>query len=313
MLKNTYHIIYAKASRLVLNKKFTLFSDIVLLIGSAYLLVKKVFDFSISGWLLNHVLQQTAVNMYVAISIIILVSAFFIKALSLIFEAFPITKHLNVEPEEISECLQVMNNEIMAHIKKCDSSTPPNINKFNEQHSFDINTRLIAESLSEHIKKSIDTMKIKRKDLFISLYTYSKDKNELEYELHFDPKRDLIKSKRIFLNHSKFENYECVKCMKSSNSTAYQSSIEKYSKGNSKRFKTFTHYLGCKLETNGNIFGFLNIEFHNQVVFIDEDEMQDFMEENIFPFKLLFEYQYLKGQFFNRLEELDKNWELSKK
>jgi hypothetical protein len=34
------------------------------------------------------------------------------------------------------------------------------------------------------------------------------------------------------------------------------------------------------------------------------------MEDNIFPFKLLFEYQYLKRDFFRKFEMFDKNWEV---
>ena len=69
--------------------------------------------------------------------------------------------------------------------------------------------------------------------------------------------------------------------------------------------------MGCKLESNSEVFGFLNIEFHNHHLFMDEDEMQDFMEENIFPFKLLFEYQYLKRDFFNKFEKFEDHFEVA--
>jgi hypothetical protein len=88
-------------------------------------------------------------------------------------------------------------------------------------------------------------------------------------------------------------------------------SKKEYSKGSPKRHKTFQQYMGCKLESNNTIYGFLNIEFHNHDVFVDEAEMQDFMEEIIFPFKLLLEYQYLKAQFFSKFEKLKDNWEVS--
>ena len=70
-----------------------------------------------------------------------------------------------------------------------------------------------------------------------------------------------------------------------------------YSKGNSKRHESIQHYLGCKLEIDGRVAGFLNIEIHNRRVFGDEDEMRDFMEAHIFAFKLLYEYQYLREIF----------------
>jgi len=117
----------------------------------------------------------------------------------------------------------------------------------------------------------------------------------------------------IDLEGIEYSQYECVKCMNSSASTSYVIAKEGYARGGSKRYKTVKQYMGCKLETNGYDFGFLNIEFHNQAIFVDEDEMQDFMEENIFPFKLLLEYQYLKKEFFRRFEELDKHWEIEKR
>ena len=311
MLKKAYKIVYTKSSRFILGHKITAFSEAIILLASGYLLVKKGFGLSISGWLLNNALHQSAVNMYVYTSGIVLIAAILIKVLSLIFQHFPAIKHSAVAPEEISECLQVMNKEISGHIIKCDSDIAPNLRKIREQHSFDVNTRLVTESLAEHIRKSISTINVKRKDIFISLYSLNTANNQLVYELHYDPRRDLIKSKIIDLNKGKYSDYECVKCMKSEASTSYVLSKNKYSKGNAKRHKTLEQYMGCKLETNGQVFGFLNIEFHNHSIFVDEDEMQDFMEENVFPFKLLLEYQHLKKEFFTRFEEYENHWEVA--
>ncbi|MFZ5428572.1 MAG: hypothetical protein ACOZEN_16540, partial [Thermodesulfobacteriota bacterium] len=83
-------------------------------------------------------------------------------------------------------------------------------------------------------------------------------------------------------------------CMKSFDSTTYMVDRSGYSRGNSKRHKTVQQYMGCKLEADGSVYGFLNIEFHNNSIFATEEEMQDFMENNIFPYKALLEYQFLK-------------------
>lgn len=308
MLRKIYRFIYTKTSRFVLGHKLSVFSDAIVLSASGYLLVKKSFNFSISGWLFNNALHQSGVDVYVYVSGAILILAIIVKVLSLIFIHFPATKHATVEPEEISECLQVMNKEISNHIVKCDSSDSPSLRKIRDQHSFDVNTRLVAEALAEHIRRSISAINVKRKDVFISLYSYDKLNKTLNYELHYDPRRDLVRSKVVDLADQKYDQYECVKCMKSTASTSYIIDKEKYAKGNSKRHKTLEQYMGCKLETNGFVFGFLNIEFHNNSVFSDEEEMQDFMEQNIFPFKLLLEYQYLKKEFFNRFVEYEKHW-----
>ncbi len=84
-----------------------------------------------------------------------------------------------------------------------------------------------------------------------------------------------------------------------------------YAKGDSKRYKTFSQYMGCKIESNGKVYAFLNIEFHNHQVFMEVEDAQDFMEENVYPFKLLLEYQYLKREFFAKFCEFDKHWEVA--
>lgn len=276
------------------------FSDAIIIGASGYLLTKKAFDISISGWLLENALQQPAVDAYVYLSGATLVAAIILKMSSIVFVHFPAVKHATVEPEEISECLLVMNKEIFGHISKCDSSDPPCLREISEQHSFDVNIRMVAESLAEHIEKSVGAIKVKRKDVFISLYSYDYENGCLSYELHHDSRRDSVSSKVLCINDEKYAEYECIKTIKSSASASYVINKKKYAKGNSRRHKTLEQYMGCKLEMNGCVYGFLNIEFHNNPVFVDEEEMQDFMEERIFPFKLLLEYQYLKRNFFDR-------------
>lgn len=309
-MKRLYLKFYTAIGRFILGRYCKLFSDLTLLISSSYLLLKKAFDFSISGWLLNNALHQSGVNLYVYFSAVALIAAVVIKLLSILFENFPPSKHATVEPEEISDCLQSMNKEILGHIVKCNDGLA-NVRQLCEQHSFEVNLRVITEALAEHIRKSIDSIKVKRKDLFISVYRYDEQKNLLAYELHYDHKRDLVKSKVIDLASDKFKEYESVKCFISENSTSYVHDKNRYAQGSSKRYKTIQHYLGCKLETNGYVVGFLNIEFHNGAVFADEEAMQDFMEENIFPFKLLLEYQYLKHDFFNKFSNFEDNWRVA--
>ena len=86
----------------------------------------------------------------------------------MLFEQFPPAKHSTVEPEEISDCISVMNKEILGHIKKC-CVEPVDVTRLNEQHAFEVNMRVITEALAEHIRKSIDSINIKRKDLFLLL------------------------------------------------------------------------------------------------------------------------------------------------
>ena len=210
-MNNLYLKLYGATGKIVLGRHCKLITDLVVYVASCYLMVKKSFDFSISGWLLNNALHQTAVNIYVSISWWILITILFIKLLAMIFELFPIVKHAAVEPEQISGCIQSMNLELLSHITKCESNLV-NITQLPEQHSFDVNLRLITEALAEHIRKTISLIKVKRKNLFISIYRYDEGSNLLIYELHYDHKRDLVKSKTINLDSEDYKNYESVKC-----------------------------------------------------------------------------------------------------
>lgn len=308
MFKRGYRKAYSFASNFILSKYCKLFTDGVILSASGYLMLKKLFEWSISGWLLNNAFHQPLVNVYVYASGVLLSTAIVVKVVSLLFEHFPPVTRIAVEPDEISDCLLVMNQEIHKHLQRLNPAMPVHIKALEEQHEFAVNVRIVVEALAEHIRRSIDAISIKRKDLFISLYTHCTESGSLKYELHYDPKRDLVTSKLIPLDDEKFAQYECVKCINSEASTAYVYEKKHYAKGNSKRHKTLGHYLGCKLGVNGQVFGFLNIEFHNHLLFDDEDQMEDFMEENIFPFKLLLEYQYLKRDFFQKFSDFETYW-----
>jgi len=306
-LKAWFKSVIRKTAKFIDSHKLEIYADIVILVCTFYLLVKKVLSFTITGWLLNNALHQPLVNKFVYISVAIILLAVFIKIISILIKAFPVNTPETVEPEHISSCLQTMNNEIVEHLKRCDSNGSMTFNNLTELHMLDVNVRMIINSLVEHIKESVN-IKLKNKDVFISLYKFKTDTKELHYELHYDHKRDIVSSKIIptcgrGAAFKVFKEYECVKCINSANSTAYTLDKQQYQKGNSKRHKTVRQYMGCKLEANGDIFGFLNIEFHNQDVFPTEEDMQDYMENNVFPFKLLLEYQYLKRKFFSQVEQ----------
>lgn len=309
MLKVFYRSIFNRCS-LLLSQKVKALVDIVVLISSSYLMVKKLTGFSISTWLMANAIKGPFLNFYLYSSVAVLFAAIFLKVLVLIFENFPPQGAVQVDPDEISECIGVINHEIVAHLYKCDYEAPVNVRTLSEQHTFEKNIRAIVLQLSEHIRRCIKSIKIKKKDLFISLYSYSEETNTLVYELHFDAKRDLVKSKEIELSNRKYSGYECVKCMNSERSTAYMVKKDSYVKGHSKRHKTIEQYMGCKLEANGYVFGFLNIEFHNGTVFGTEEDMQDFMECSVFPYKTFLEYQYLKQKFFRTFKNFEEHWSL---
>lgn len=125
--------------------------------------------------------------------------------------------------------------------------------------------------------------------------------SKLKYLLHFDPRRDIVKSKVIDLSGKDHADYECVRCLNAGGSTSFVSKKSDYAVGDKKRHKTIKQYMGCKLCVGSSTYGFLNIEFHNHNVFTDSEEMEEFMLEHVIPFKLLLEYQFLKKKFFESM------------
>lgn len=303
---------YAKCAKVITNKHVRLFSNGNLVLAAGYFTLKKTMGISATGWLLNNLFKQALVDWFVYITISIFVLAILAKLLIMVVEYFPPKTHAQVGPDEISACLSVMNREIYTHLQKCEEGEPTDVRKLREQHSFDVNMRLVTDSLAEHVTTAItSTSKVKKKDLFISVYKYEEELNTLRYVLHFHPRRDLIKSRTINIDDPSYSDYECIKCMKSQDSTTYTFDARAYAIGHSKRCRTVKHSMGVKLERDGKLFGFMTLEFHNNKVFSDESSMQDFMEENVFPFKLLLEYQYLKHEFFGKFENFEDYWRVA--
>lgn len=308
LLRSVYRKSYGWMADIVLSKYCKLFTDVTILAASGYLMAKKLFDFSISNWLLQNAFHQPVVDMYFYGSAAALASAIGIKLVSLPFEHFPPIKQTAVAPDEISDCLLIINKEIHSHLRRLDPGVQADIKDLKEQHSFDVNIRIIVEALAEQIRRSVSAIALKRRDVFISVYTYDESSKCLTYELHYDSKRDIVNSRQICMNDEGYKSYECVKCVSKGVATAYVLDRSKYAKGHSRRHKSVKQYMGATLGLNEHVFGFLNIEFHNKFLFNDEDQMQEFMEGVVFPFKLLLEYQYLKKAFFEKFSEFPKYW-----
>ena len=183
-------------------------------------MLRELTGFSISRWLFDNVLHQNGVNLFVQISIVLLFIGVASKIFSIVMEQFPPKQFEMVEPEELMGCLSTMNREMFGLVNRS-SSEPIDLTRLKDHQSFQVNMRLITQALAEHIRKSIQLIKIKQKDLFISVYDYDVLGNSLSYALHYDPRRDLVKSKSIGLTVEEFKDYECVKCLNAGESTTY--------------------------------------------------------------------------------------------
>lgn len=289
-------MIYTLLYKTLLRKSSVCFSECVLLLVPAYIALSKMSGYSVSELLTDYIFHPDVVKSLTSVVIFIISYSVVVKVLLHLVDKLIPAPIETADPREISECITVMNKELSKHCNKLEQDQEL-LRELQKDHSFDLNIQIIVNSLAEHIKQCSPGIKIKNKDIFISVYTLHG--SILEYEYHYDFKRDLVQSKHIDLTDRKFQNYECTKCINSPNYTKCILDKRKYARGHSKRHKTIEHYIGYQLGTEEHTFGFLNLEFHNHRIFGCEEQMQDFVEEVVFPYKTLLEYQYLKRNFFN--------------
>ena len=310
MGKLSFKKLLGKCSGLADQLKLETFSDIALLVATTYLLINRTTGFSFFGWLVENVFHQEFVDILRVLTAALLVVIACVKAGCLFFKAFPLSTHVAREPENIATCIKVINDEVYKHIVRCASTQPLQATALTNEHSFDLNLRSVVHCLAEHILATVNA-NLRRRDLFISVYSYCSESRELKYELHSPARSDLVNSRIIKVDDPSYADYESVKSILSSASTSYVPEKVNYAKGQAKRYKTVKQYMGCKLEHNSKLFGFLSIEFHRLSPFIDESQMEVFMEEHVFPFRLLIEYQYLKSSFFGDFSKLIKNQQVA--
>lgn len=232
----------------------------------------------------------------------LLLYASVVKFITYVLEFFPICIKKSQEPKRIAECLQIINNEIAQHLVEIDSDPKNGINTFIQSHNFAPNVAYILSNLAEHIKRAFPN--VGKRDIFISLYesVYSDDGMCLRYVCHWEPTRDAIASKIIDPSKAKFKAYECVKAINTKKVTVAKLDCSDYKKTENNRGKKIKHYVGLHIEMKGQTLGFVNIEFHNRAFFNDEEEMLDFVENELVSFKYLVEYQLLKRKFFHSVK-----------
>jgi hypothetical protein len=222
----------------------------------------------------------------------------------LILDAYPATRVKTTEPEGLNHCCLRNNEEISRHLASILDSPGGAVVTFRTLHNFQVNVALVVQSLAHHITSTLTGAR--SRDIFISIYTIPRfedlasPRESLEYLTHVDPKRDFIHSRSIDFADGLYQQYECVKCIRSPRETCLIFDCKaNYYKSPSKRHKTVIHYIGMKLKANGVLLGFVNIELHNRQFFSTEEEMLDYVESHLMAFRYLLEYQFLKRAFFH--------------
>lgn len=305
--KRAWFYVYYYTSKAAANKTHVFVVDGALFAIGIYFPIKDVQGFSVSEFITDNF--SLGLGIWVKF---LGVGVVFYSALAKLFlmlnKRFPVFVAETRELESINECVLKINSEIRRHMGIVRDEPAAIKTSFLHQHHFEENIALVTENLGEHLKESFPKLKLGDHDIFVSIYKASGFENVtwnphiLEYVTHWHPKRqDVVSSMRIDTGAPAFSGYECVKAIMGRRDVSVKWDCSDYEKTRSHRGDSIQHYVGFRLESNGETIGFITIEFHNHIYFPSEKEMKDFVERDVIAFRYLIEYQFLKKKFFTAL------------
>ena len=230
-----------------------------------------------------------------------------IKLITFAGEVFPKALSKSEDPGKLNSCVLLVNDEIKRHLLNLNAESNFTPDRLASAHQFEVNVAAIASYMGDHIVGCFAGLKAKPKDIFISVYKiagfegHGSKLKQLEYVTHYPLARDTVNSKTIKLEDPAFQAYECVKAVRTSEQIVLKFDCADYAKSKNSRHKTSKHYIGFLLEADGKQLGFVTVEFHKYNFFLSLDAMAEFLEKELFAFRCLIEYQFLKRRFFTQV------------
>ncbi len=320
--KNTSKL--KKILKLIANKNLIAPAEVILLIASAYFLFgKKGLSFSLTDELKKH-LPDPWVYSFIYFLYAIILIAIIVKAVSLVCEKLKILEKEHISPDGLKQICLKLNEEIEQHIRNFPKKTKPeSLKELCSHHHFEQNITLIVVNLIEHLAESLKIEK-KKKDLFLSIYYVENFENgislvdydqttgkfnepcenkvsKLKYLTHWDPSTTQRYSRSIDIAGKNYEQYECVKAYKEGKYHHALVNTKTYYSAHNPRAKTTKDFLCFFVEIEDIVVGLVNIEFHNNNVFDSEEDMIQYIETDLLPFKYMIQYQFLKKRFLTLL------------
>jgi hypothetical protein len=248
----------------------------------------------------------------------------FIKAISLICEKWKIFDREQISPDGMKTLCLNLNKEIESHLRAIESADKKKaLKELSNHHHFNQNIGLIVVEMVDHIAESLMIEK-KRKDIFVSIYAvnnfergvvlneydqsqevFLQDGNKtskLEYLNHWDATSAHKYSAHIDFAAEKYGKYECVKAYKTGR--YIHTSVDSknyYCDPKNPRAQSTKNFLCFFITINDQVVGLVNIEFHNNKIFATDEEMIQYIQTDLMPFKYMIQYQFLKKCFLNAL------------
>lgn len=294
-------LLYEKISSPFRSRPHRLGVDVFVTATAGYFTLKKELDISITRSL-EEIFMPSSAHIMMSAAIFLVAYASLMKVLLLILDAVPATRIKAIPSDGMSHCCLRINDEIAKHISAVQRDPTKAKQTFPEHHNFEVNVGLVVDSMHSHIVSTLAGAHTR--DIFVSVYLIPDFENLnaprrfLNYLTHQPIRRDVIETRSIDTQDPKYKDYECVRCVKSSNVTHLKPDCSDYEKSKSKRHKSIKHYIGMKLLSDNVLLGFLNIEIYNSNFFSSEDQMAVYVEQHLLQFKYLLEYQLLKKTFF---------------
>lgn len=298
---------YRATARFTQHKHIKPAAAAITVVVGGYFTVKKAFGWSLSATL-DSVFHSNAATHVSFFLLCVVVAAVLINAFNIWFEHNPPENVLKIEPEGISRCVLRINNELERHLEKIRDDDALVRARFTDGHAFEENVGLIVDSLVDHAVASLKGFKVRRRDIFVSVYVVpdferlDAPSNELCYLTHYPPNRDSVGTKRIVLNDPRYRDFACVRCAQAGHEFICSLDCNDYARGSGKRTKTLKHYFGFSIKANDRLVGFLNIELHNENFFVEQDQLEAYAENHLILFKYLIAHQFLKAIIYKAIE-----------
>lgn len=289
------------------SKRIETLVEITVLTCTTYLVIQKFTNFSLSEYAKNFFhadfLNKAMPHIRLGTGIVILIC--------LCFKAYYVFRDKLQKPAfdhsdtgkfiEVISLFQTTTAELIARVldSKCCCTS-----RISDRKRFSVFAQGIAKNLAEFVAVGFKDTKFRRKNLFISLYEYVEtDKGRaLQHLFHEDSKTYDVYTTVMLIDGEEHQKYECVKAIKEDrNMTAILNAQELRVPGR-KRHKTMKHYIGAPVKVAGQLVGFLNLEFHREKYFSDEDELEEFAQQFFLPFQMLTEQAFAKWQLAQSVE-----------
>lgn len=294
--------------KILKNKLLEVSIEVILLTCTSYLLIQRATGFSISGSaskifhteFLTNALPKAKVITGIVISLCVV-----FKIIFLIRDKIGKSCFDHSDTGKFIEVISLYQNTTIDLIKRIVEAPCCCKSKISDHQRFCVFVQGIAKNLCEYVAMGFKSANVRRRNMFVSMYEHvsTEEGPALKHLFHIDSKRYDINSPLMLIEGGAHKDYECVRAINEKRSLIVVLNADTLRVKGRKRHKTMTHYIGAPVKVADQLVGFLNLEFHREKYFSNEEELEDFAQNFFLPFQMLIEQAFAKWQLAQSIEQ----------